>query len=76
MFFSFLFTLLKFKEFFLLLGLHQTQDLGCPTGSATNESTNIRQLFEAVAREWQNIHWVLIQNACDGMVAGGNSFSN
>ena len=25
------------RKFFLLLGVHQTQDLGCPTGSATNE---------------------------------------
>ena len=36
-FFSFLFILLKWKGIFLLLGLHQIQDLGCPIGSATNK---------------------------------------
>ena len=60
----FLFMLLKCKGVFLLL-VNRTQDLGCPTGSATNEiydnflqrlheiaRTSIGCLFKTSAMEW------------------------
>ena len=48
-----------------LLGAHQTQDLGCPTSTATKEYPTT---FAAITPECQNIPRVLIQNAFDGMV--------
>ena len=81
-FFSFLFTLLKWKGFSCSFGYIKHKIWDVPPAQ---QPTNIRQLSAAVTRECQNIHVVLIQNACNGMVdrchrwcqnTSGNSFSN
>ena len=78
-FFSLLFTLLKCKGILSSFGGTSNTRFGM-----SHPLSNQRQLSAAVTRECQNIHGVLIQNACDGMVdrcrpcqnASGDSFSN